>query len=564
MLSFAAPLFLLGLLLLPVVALLHFIRRAKRERVVSALWLWGEEEAPSRRARFNPNLLLLLQLLTVLFASFGAARPIVNVAGREVAVIVDASASMTAVDVTPSRLDASKLEASRLLGGASRGVVVRAGLAATLAGSGSRDASLGALERVVAGDSTADLEGAVALARSVAPNAELHLFTSLEPPPNFNGTLHRVLGSGENVGITAFALRGKQVFAALESNSVAPKQVKLTLERDGKPVLTNTIRVPGGSRAIWTPKLETTSGTYKLAIDAADALMLDNTAYASVSSVRVLVSPPQDDVLRAVVSVPGVRAVVQDVPPSTPRGFDVVVLVGAVPKTLPPGQYIVFAPLPPERLPRGEVLNAFTRVTRADATDALLRFASLDGVRVRLSRISPPQIPDGSWRPVAFAGETPFIHRGEGGGVRAVFIASHPLESDLRSLPAFPVMIYNALQEFAGATTVPLGSSLGENEITFNGSSAPGVRQALLPGVYEIGRQRIVANLASSAATKLVTGKASVQELGKQTTQDRSSATPSGSSAALWLLALALIALLLEAFVRGGYRFGGVFARRAA
>jgi hypothetical protein len=564
MLSFVAPWFLLGLSLLPVVVFLHFIRRAKRERTVSALWLWGEEEAPSRRARFNPNLLLLLQLLTVLFASVGAAGPIFNASGREVITILDASGAMTATDLDPSRLETAKREAANLIRGASRAVVVRAGLAATVAASGNRDETLRGLERIVAGDSSADLEGAVSLARSIAPNAELHLWTSLETPPGFEGTLHRVLGNGENVGITAFALRGKQVFAAVESNSVAPKQVKITLERDGNAVQNATLRVPGGSRAIWTPKLEVTSGVYRVSIDSDDALKLDNSAYASVSNVRVLVSPPQDDVLRAVVSVPGVRAVVQNTPPSTARGFDVIVLVGVLPKTLPPGQYIIFAPLPPQRPARGETAPVLTRITRADATDPLLRFASLEGVRARLSRASPPDIPNGSWRPVAFAGETPFIQRGEGGGVRAIFIASHPLESDLRAVPAFPVMIYNALQEFAGATNLRLGSNLPEGDVFYNASSAAGVRQALLPGVYDIARQRFVANLNTSLVTKLPTGESSTQQLGSTPNETRSSAAPSTSNAQWWLLLLALVALILEAFVRGGYRFGGVFQRRVA
>ncbi len=561
MLSFAAPWFLLGLLLLPVVVLLHFIRRARRERTVNALWLWGEEEAPSRRARFNPNLLLLLQLLTVLFSIVGAAGPLLNATGHEVVVIVDAGAPMTASDLGGSRLETAKRDAAGLIRGASRATLIRAGLAATVRASGAPGDVLRGLEGLAAGDSRADLRGALSLARSVAPNAELHLFTGAEPPVGFAGTLHRVLGGGANVGITAFALRGNQVFAAVESNAVAPQTVRISLERDGKPILNGDLRVPAGTRAIWTPRLTVTPGTYRVTINVKDALSLDNEAFAAVSSARVLVSPPQDDVLRAVVSVPGVRGVVQDVPPSTPAGFDVVVLVGAVPKVLPPGQYVIFAGLPPLKLPKGQVASPLTRVTRADATDNLLRFANLEGVRARISKTDLPLIPDGSWQPIAFAGQTPFILRGEGGGVRAVYIASHPLESDLRSLPAFPVLIYNALQEFVGATPLPLGSSLGDGELFFNGRSAPGLRQGLLPGVYELGRQRWVLNLASGDATRLVTGQSSVTKIGQAQSSARGSAAPNPSEVGLWLLLLALLALLLEAFLRGGGRFGGLFSR---
>jgi hypothetical protein len=553
MLAFTAPWFLLGLLGVPVVILLHFIRRARRVRRVSALWLWGAQEAPSRRARFNPNLLLLLQILTVIFASLGAAGPVFGGLGREVAVIVDASGAFAATDQAngDSRLAVALREASGVVRGSSRATVVRAGLSATLLTSGSSDEATRALEGVVAADSRADLAGALGLVRSVAPNAEVHLWTSSDAPAGFNGTLHRVLGGGENVGITAFALRGQQVFAALESNAVAPKTVNVNLERDGKRVLSVALRVPGGSRATWTPKLEITPGTYRLRLEGRDALILDDEAYASVSTVRALVTPSQDDVLRAVVSVPGVRAAVQDVPPSTASGYDLVVLVGAVPKSLPPGQYLIFAPLPTER--EAAALGAPTRVTSSDPTDAVLRFADLEGVRARISSVAPPVIPDGSWRAIASAGERAFVLRGEGPGVRAVFIAAHPLESDLRRLPAFPVLVYNLVQEFGGARNVPLGSSLPAGNVFFNGANAGAITRALLPGVYDIGRTRVTANLVSSAATRLPTGTSTVQTIGTLETSGRSSAAPLASSLGALLLLLALVALALEAALRGGF-----------
>ena len=558
MLSFVAPWFLLGLLLIPAVIALHFIRRARRVRQVSALWLWGASEAPSQRARFNPNLLLLLQILTVLFASLGAAGPLFQSGGREVAVIIDSSAAMSATDVAPSRLEAAKAAAAGVMSGAGRVVLVRAGLSAKLVSATSRDLALRGLEGLVAADSRSDLAGALALVRSVAPNAELHLFTALEPPSGFTGRLHRVLGTGQNIGITAFALRGKQVFAAVESNLSAPKTVTVILERDGKRLLSQALRVPGGSRAIWTPQLVLESGVYRLSIASKDALLLDNEAFAVVQSVRVLVSPAQDDVLKAVVSVPGVRAVVQGVPPSTSAGYDVVMLTGAQPTTLPPGQYVIFAPLPTER--EAKNLSAATRVTRSDATDALLRFANLEGVRVRLSPLAPPLIPDGSWRGIAFSSAKPFVWRGDGPGVRAVYIAAHPLESDLRRLPAFPVLIFNILQEFAAPVSLSLGAGLPAGDALLNGKQTSGIRQALLPGVYEIGRQRFTAALSSSQITRLNTGASGTAQIGKALSTSRSSAIAPSSSSAVWLLALALIALLLEAVLRGEFKL----ARRPA
>jgi Ca-activated chloride channel homolog len=557
---FAAPWFLLGLLLIPVVLWLHFIREAKRERVVSALWLWGAEEAPERRARFNPNLLLLLQILAVLAGSLGAAAPRLEGLSATRVLVIDSSAAMLATDLEPTRLEQAKRQAANLLNG--RVTIIRAGLSATVisGANATLEQHRASLDRLTAGDSSADLGGALDLGRSLLPKAEVHVFSSRAPFEGFRGVWHRVLGSGENIGITAFAIRGPQVFAAFEGNLRQPKTVTITLNRDGKPVVKTEVRVPTQGRAVWTPKVKLEAGTYRASIQNPDALALDNEAFALISSARVLVSPPQDDVLRAVVSVPGVRAAARDVPPSTARGFDVVVLVGAVPKVLPDGNYLIFAPLPNRNQTPG-----VSSVTRADSTDSLLRFANVEGVRARISPIAPPELTGGAWQPVAYAGDKPFLLRGEAPGVRAVYIAAHPLETELRQFPAFPVLMYNILTEFTSAENAPLGSRLSGN-VSFNGNVAPGLTRALLPGVYETPRQKLVANLTSSNMTRFETGESSTQTLGGNvgavsSQNNELEANPSSWRAPLMLLAL--IALLLEAILRSGGFAGLVSSARS-
>jgi Ca-activated chloride channel homolog len=441
--SFGAPWFLLGLVLVPIVLWLHFIRQAKRVREVSALWLWSSEEAPERRARFNPNILLLLQILTVLFASLGAAGLRFVGDTREQVFIVDASASMTATDLTPNRLERAKTQIRGQLDG--RVTLIRAGLSATILSSAedTPQQRQTALERLAAGDSNSSLESALALAQSIAPQAEITVYSSAAPVANFRGTWERILGNGLNVGIAAFAIRGAQVFASLESNQNTPINAEVKLTRDNKPVAQTTLKVPAGGSVTWTPQIKLEAGIYTLELAKPDALMLDNQAYAALLSSRVLVSPPQDDVLRALVSVPGIRTAARDTPPITARGYDAVVLVGAVPKALPEGNYIIFAPLPDKnQTPKLE------RITRADSTDSLLRFVALEGVRVRRSSVPPPALPEGgAWTPIAYVGSQPLIWRGVGANVQAVYVAAHPLESELRKFPAFPVLLFNILQE---------------------------------------------------------------------------------------------------------------------
>jgi Ca-activated chloride channel homolog len=561
MLTFAAPLFLLGLLFVPVVIALHFIRQARRERTVSALWLWSREEAPSRKARFSPNILLLLQLLTVIAASLGAASPRLELPGRDIAIILDASAMMRSTDVKPSRFEAALLEAKKLLSGARRVVIVRAGLGATIMSTGASSVSNARanLEKLQAGDASSDLEGAIKLAAALLPNSEMHVFSSLEPPTGFAGFFHAVRANGDNLGITAFQVRGKQLFAAIESSANSPKTVQVKLERNAKVIASQTLRVSGGTRVIWTPKIEVEPGEYKLSlVKNQDALELDDSAYAVQGAGRVLVSPQQDDVLRAVVSVPGVRAAVQNLPPASSAGFDAMVLVGVVPRSLPAGNYIIFAPLAPQNPIKGQTLPKLEVVSGWDATSGLLRFANLEGVRARISSVPVPEMLDGGWSVLARVGSSAFISRGDAPGVRAVYIAAHPLDSDLRSNPAFPVLIFNALEEFIGVETLKLGANLpGSNdiEVTLNGLTAPGLTRALVPGVYNVSGRRYTTSLNSSVQTKIINGESKIFEIGKAKPSSLSATPIQDSSARAWLLLLAVIALALEAFLRGGGKF---------
>ena len=150
---------------------------------------------------------------------------------------------------------------------------------------------------------------------------------------------------------------------------------------------------------------------------------------------RVLIAPAQDDVSRAVVSVPGVRAVTQNLPPNSSAGWGAIVLVGRIPKRLPPGNYLIFAPPEPSGNQSGKSSSKLEPVTTWDASAPELRFASLDGVQARISSQAAPEIADGGWTVLARAGQKPFISRGDGPGVRAVYIASDPSDSDLRLRP---------------------------------------------------------------------------------------------------------------------------------
>src|SRR5438067_5478669 len=127
--TFLAPLALGLLAAVPLIYLVHLLRGRRTRLRVSSIWLWRELPvdltSQQRRLRLAPlSLLLALQLLAAAAGALGVAR--LSTWGqppRHVAFVLDASASMQAVDIPaqPSRFEAARARASQLLAGLGAG-----------------------------------------------------------------------------------------------------------------------------------------------------------------------------------------------------------------------------------------------------------------------------------------------------------------------------------------------------------------------------------------------------------------------------------------------------------
>lgn len=125
-LRFASPLSVLAWTVLagiPVgIIALYFLKLRRRPVQVSSTLLWRRSledlHVNSLFQRLRRNLLLFLQLLAVLLAMLALAGPKLKGStgiGQRTIFLIDNSASMSAVDVTPNRLEKAKEEAGKLI-----------------------------------------------------------------------------------------------------------------------------------------------------------------------------------------------------------------------------------------------------------------------------------------------------------------------------------------------------------------------------------------------------------------------------------------------------------------
>lgn len=533
-LSFAAPAFLWLLAALPLVVLLHFLRQRTRRVDVSALFLWEQaRQVAERRRRFSPTWSLLMQLLAVTFGALALAQPDLRLQGPpDLVVVVDASASMAAVDPEGARLERARDAVLELAAEAGRVALVRAGSEPQLAliFSADRAALEAALSELAPADRDVDLERALALAQDLANAgaerpARVALISDAPGPQRPDVTRVDVGGSGVNVGIVAFDLGIQQAFVAVASNARGPRSVGVELWHDGARVAATELLVPAGDQASATFPLDLGGGIVEarlVGLPADDALALDDVAYAGQRALNVLVDSDVESVLRALAAVPGVAPRLTGVARTAPA--DVRVLTGVPLDALPAGDVILLPP--PLESP------AFVAIGRWDRAHPLLRFVDLREVVVGLpgDRAALPDVDEPGWTVLASTADLrPVLRWREDDRGRVLQFLFHPNQTDLVFRPAFPTLIANVLERFRGEARVPLGTPDDDG------------RPVTAPGPLEIAGRNVTASLLSAEQTRLPgPGPDDLDVEAPLLSVERP--TP----LAAWLLLLALAALAVE------------------
>lgn len=490
------------------------LRRRRFEVPFSKLWqrVLREKEATSLFRKLRRLLSLAIQL-TVLALLFGAALdPRVGEAratGRHVVVIVDASASMKARDdgpTAPSRIDRAREEARRWLrslGGGDAVLLLQMDGQATALSRFETDraALLARLDTIQASDTPADLRRALQAAADAlrgrkdpmivligdgAYPDDARAAVTWDARPTELGAIDlrgidvRFLPIGKasrNVGITAFHVRrylanklSYEALVELHNFGEQAETVRLTLWAGEEAVEVRTVSLAPGERKreIW-PDLGGGDGRALRAeivpVAGPDAFSVDDTAWALLperKKQRVLLVTEDNLYLEGALLIdPNVSvdklspaeyeafaaAAEKDARTGREPAYDVIVFDGYTPAALPPAPAALYFGLKSGGpfLVRREIERPV--VTDVAADHPVTRWIQLADVNIDRSSVFSPAPGD---TVLASSVRDPLIVAGRRDGKKLLAVG-FPLDgTDLTLRVAFPVLVVNALDWFAG------------------------------------------------------------------------------------------------------------------
>ena len=317
------------LALIPALVLLYILKVRRTRLRVASIWLWAEARrdllARSPFKRLVVQLPLILQALALILLAVAAARPATlgkALSGDHVAIIVDTSASMSAIDPKESkpRIELAKQAAHdlvRSLPPGSDAMILDAGRDTRVLLPPDRDTRRmhDAIDRVVVRDVEGDLAGAIALAtnrlKQVGGLRKIIVLTDgnlARPAPIESATVNlelmRVGEPVDNAAIVRVDVRAGedpainkeqvQAFLLVGNFGAAARELYVTMrQKNASDILASRkVVVEAGEKVPVVLTFYPAEGDYGTAlvfdISPHDAMPVDDVAYGRVPSGRKL------------------------------------------------------------------------------------------------------------------------------------------------------------------------------------------------------------------------------------------------------------------------------------
>ena len=448
----------------PLIVALYFLKLRRQPLEVPSTYLWHRTiedlHVNSLWQRLRHSLLLLLQLLLIALVMLACLRPSwhgTKLVGSRFIFLVDTSASMTATDISPSRLENAKQQVAALIeqmesGDAAMIVsfsdtprveqeftdnrrLLRRRLAAIKPTH--RTSNLDEALRVAAGlanpADSRERESNVASVADALP-ATLYIFSDGNVPPVSDFSLGNLepkfmpIGHRDcdNVGIVAFSTERNpqrpdriQAFGRLEHYFL-----KQDSEQDSKPFdvgvdiylddnlidSQNITMTEGGTSGLEFDLEEIESGTLRLEINQKDHLAVDNVAFTTINQPRpakvLLVSPGNDALVMALgtersltladvsLADPEILGQSSYQKSASTNAYDLIIYDQCAPEQMPQCNTLFIGRLPPQKKWQSEEAQSVPQIVDTDRAHPLMQFVELGNVRI--AEATPLDPPSGS------------------------------------------------------------------------------------------------------------------------------------------------------------------------
>ncbi len=372
-----APWWLLALLpLCGFIILLYLLKLRRRERVIPSVMLWDkllqDLQANTPFQKLRKNLLFILQLIIVIFIVIALTRPAMlwkSSASRNMILIIDASASMAARDVIPSRFDMAQRRAHQAIDSLAKTdnmlIIAVGGGTRTLTAFTSDKKSLhDAINKLNIADTTGELREAFDIAagmardKKFAGNAKPDVLVisdggsseiSLPADYSLNTNFIKTGEKGGNVGIIAMDARkivkkvnSYEAFLVVKNFYKDTKTFTVDISLNDSTMDVQEIKLAGGEKWSATiPDLPATGGVLKATIYIDDALKTDNIAQIILpenNRLSVLLISPGNFFLQTALSlIPGIQVTTNNFLPTVINPGTVVVADKVTINKLPVG-----------------------------------------------------------------------------------------------------------------------------------------------------------------------------------------------------------------------------------
>ena len=433
--QFLNPTALFGLLILPLLLIPYLIRRKPQRLPFSSLLLFleaGEVASAKPWGRVNLPPIFFLQLLLLALLIFALSEPVFSIRPTNIAIILDNSASMQALEDGKSRFALAKERAGTLVdelgaGGKVDLYLTTPRLEKLHAAPLSPAEATGILAAQVPYDLAeppADYDNLLSQLALQQKYERIYLLT--DHPARGQSDIARVITVGQprgNYALTSFEVqRSSLANARLEAQvevanySERDEKLQIVLKGSGAAVANREIVVGSGQSASVSFEGFADHSTYEAEIANRDALPLDNRRFAvapASRNLRILGITPRPRELESLKAIPGVQ--IDTIAPSDydkaeRAGYGLEIFHFASPTTLPATAALFI--LPPQNDSLAELGAPISNMTVSNWRDphVLTRYINFNLFRPTYTRPLKPQtagdiIIDSAAGPLAFATE---------------------------------------------------------------------------------------------------------------------------------------------------------------